>query len=86
MKRWWLREEAIKAAKLANADEFIRALPNGYDTMVGQGGSMLSGGQRQRVAIARAFCKVMARCDGRPTPHHPRIDSAMATRLCFQGV
>ena len=47
----------VKAAKLAHADEFIRALPNKYDTVVGERGIKLSGGQRQRVAIARAIVK-----------------------------
>ena len=47
-------EEILKAAKLANADEFIRALPDGYDTYVGERGVSLSRGQRQRIAIARA--------------------------------
>ena len=50
-------EEVIRAAKLANADEFIRELPDGYNTLVGERGVKLSGGQRQRVAIARAILK-----------------------------
>lgn len=51
------REEVIAAANLALAEEFILALPQGYDTMIGERGVTLSGGQRQRVAIARAFLK-----------------------------
>src|SRR5262249_549552 len=49
--------EIVAAAKAAAADDFIRALPQGYDTMVGEQGVKLSGGQRQRVAIARAMLK-----------------------------
>jgi ATP-binding cassette, subfamily B, bacterial len=48
-------EEIALAAKRARADDFIRALPKGYDTLVGERGVKLSGGERQRVAIARAF-------------------------------
>ncbi|MDP1602905.1 MAG: lipid A export permease/ATP-binding protein MsbA [Legionella sp.] len=51
------RDDIIKAAKLAFADEFIARLPNGYDTRVGENGVLLSGGQRQRLAIARAILK-----------------------------
>ncbi|MFM0628826.1 ABC transporter ATP-binding protein [Paraburkholderia xenovorans] len=49
------RAEIERAAKLASAHDFIAALPNGYDTLVGERGVKLSGGERQRVAIARAF-------------------------------
>jgi len=51
------REEIEAAARIANADEFIRALPEGYDTLIGERGATLSGGERQRVAIARAVLK-----------------------------
>jgi len=49
------QEEVEEAAKIAQADEFIRSFPQGYDTLVGQRGVNLSGGQKQRIAIARAI-------------------------------
>jgi ABC-type multidrug transport system fused ATPase/permease subunit len=51
------KEEIVAAAKLANADEFIARMPQGYDTMVGDRGLTLSGGQRQRIGIARVMVR-----------------------------
>ena len=51
------REEIVAAARDANADEFIRRLPQGYDTVIAERGASLSGGERQRLAIARALLK-----------------------------
>ena len=50
-------EEVYAAARAARCDEFIRELPDGYQTMVGENGSTLSGGERQRISIARALLK-----------------------------
>ena len=49
------RDEVVKAAKIASAHDFISALPQGYDTIIGESGSDLSGGQKQRLAIARSI-------------------------------
>jgi len=51
------RDEVRAAARYAGADEFVEALPHGYDTRVGQRGRALSGGQRQRLAVARALLR-----------------------------
>jgi len=51
------REDVIKAAKKASCHDFIINLPNGYDTIIGEGGTSLSGGEKQRISIARAMLK-----------------------------
>lgn len=50
-------EEVIEAVKLAECDEFVQKLPDGYNTVIGENGELLSGGQRQRISIARAMLK-----------------------------
>ena len=50
-------EEIVSACRLANCDSFIRQMPQGYQTLAGENGSMLSGGERQRLSIARAILK-----------------------------
>lgn len=50
-------EEVVKAAKRACCDDFIEALPDGYNTVIGEGGASLSGGEKQRISIARAMLK-----------------------------
>lgn len=50
-------EEVMEAARLAECEEFVQKLPDGYDTIIGENGELLSGGQRQRISIARALLK-----------------------------
>jgi ATP-binding cassette subfamily B protein len=50
-------EDVVAAARAANAEEFIRDMPEGYDTVIGEKGATLSGGEKQRISIARAFLK-----------------------------
>ncbi|MDO4537244.1 MAG: ATP-binding cassette domain-containing protein, partial [Coriobacteriales bacterium] len=51
------REEVLRAARLAQCDDFLERMPEGIDTMAGDGGKMLSGGERQRISLARALLK-----------------------------
>ena len=51
------REEVLEAARRAQCDEFLARVPQGIDTMAGDGGKMLSGGERQRISLARALLK-----------------------------
>ena len=51
------REEVLEAASRAQCDEFLRRLPEGIETMAGDGGKQLSGGERQRISLARAILK-----------------------------
>lgn len=51
------KEDVMKAARLARCDEFVKKLPQGYDTLIGENGERLSGGERQRISIARAILK-----------------------------
>ena len=86
--------EIRKAAQLADADEFISRLPDGYATLIGEGGLQLSAGQRQRVALARAFLRdtPLLLLD-EPTAHldpftagelHARLATLMAGRTVLQ--
>ena len=50
-------EQIVAAAKKACCDDFITALPDGYNTVIGEGGASLSGGEKQRISIARAMLK-----------------------------
>ena len=66
-------ERIEAAARMANAHSFIMDMPDGYDTQLGERGSMLSGGQRQRIAIARAFIRET------PDPDPRRADDRLGS-------
>lgn len=72
------REEIQHAARIAHADEFVRKMPEGYDTVIGENGASLSGGQRQRIAIARALLRDSPCCCW-TRPPRPWIPSPSAT-------
>jgi ABC-type multidrug transport system fused ATPase/permease subunit len=75
------KEEVITAAKLANAHDFISAMPLGYDTLVGDRGSTLSGGQRQRIGIARVIVRNTSSCSMRRPPRSTvSLKNSLSTR------
>ena len=80
-------EEIVEAAKAARCDEFIKALPEGYKTKVGEGGARLSGGERQRISIARAILKdaplvVLDEATASVDPENEAEIQAALTQLC----
>jgi ATP-binding cassette subfamily B multidrug efflux pump len=81
-------EEVIAAAQAAQADEFIRAFPDGYDTIVGQRGVNLSGGQKQRIAIARALLThpAVLILDDSTSAVDVETESRIETALASQGL
>lgn len=80
------REQATRAARRANAHSFIRDFPDGYDTMVGEGGVQLSGGELQRIAIARAIVqKPVSKHRTMPRFRRSSPPSLKFTRL-FEGL
>ena len=77
---WNATEEQLwQAARDANAEEFLRALPEGLDTFMGEGGARLSGGQRQRIAIARALLRDAPYCC---STRRPRRSTPKASGWC----
>ncbi|HLH83628.1 MAG TPA: ABC transporter ATP-binding protein [Trebonia sp.] len=76
-------EQVVAAARAAEADEFIRALPDGYDTVIGEQGFTLSGGQRQRVALARALITSprLLLLDDATSAVDPRIEAGIHATL-----